>query len=107
MGAFSAQNRARALKGEKNMTLMEALILRAKGIALRDDEKISDVEDMAKVAMKNRIVWIVLNDDLTYAGRPCYSWEEAKELLAQDPNRTAYILELNESDVTHSVNGYI
>lgn len=57
--------------------------------------------------MKNQIIWIVLNENGSYAGMPCYSWEEAEELLAQDTNRTAYILNLPESNVTHSDNGYI
>ena len=28
-------------------------------------------------------LWLVVKDDGTYAGRPCLSWEEARELAAQ------------------------
>ena len=52
-------------------------------------------------------VWIVLNADGTYAGRPCFSWEEAEELLAQDEGRHAYILDLVMDDVTDSPNGLL
>ena len=58
-------------------------------------------------SMDNRLLWIVLNGDGTYAGVPCESWEEAFELMAQNPDRKAYILDLAESDVTYSTNGHI
>ena len=57
--------------------------------------------------MKKEIIWIVLNANDTYAGAPCYSWEEAEELLAQDKERKAYILNLLDSDVTDSYNGLV
>ena len=28
-------------------------------------------------------LWFVVKDDGTYAGRPCLSWEEARELATQ------------------------
>ena len=57
--------------------------------------------------MKNGVKWMVLNKNGTYAGVLCETWEETQEMLTQDPERTAYILDLNECDVTHSKNGYM
>ena len=38
-------------------------------------------------------LWAVINDDGTFAGRPCLTYEEARELAAQDPKRHIYKLD--------------
>lgn len=53
------------------------------------------------------IVWVVLNADGSYVGRPCPTWEEARELLDEDDSRYAYILDLVIDDVTDSPNGLL
>ena len=57
--------------------------------------------------MDNGVFWIVLNENGTYAGMPCYSWEEAKELLVQDPRRIAYIIDSVIDEVTNSEDGLL
>ena len=43
-----------------------------------------------------KILWIVLNPDGTYAGVPCESFEEARELYLAKEGRTIYKAEQTE-----------
>ena len=53
------------------------------------------------------MIWIVINSDGTYAGTPCLTWEEARELVAQKEGRRAFNLDPNEEDVTENKDGLI
>ena len=53
------------------------------------------------------MIWIVINPDSTYAGVPCLSWEEARELAAQKEGRRIFNVDPNEEDVTDHPNGLI
>lgn len=53
------------------------------------------------------MIWIVINHDGKYAGRPCTSWEEARELAAQEEGRRIFNLDPNMEDVTESEDGLI
>lgn len=53
------------------------------------------------------MIWIVINPDGTYAGVPCLTWEEARELVAQKKGRRVFNLDPNEEDVTENENGLI
>lgn len=53
------------------------------------------------------MIWIVINPNGTYAGVPCVSWEEARELAAQREGRRIFNLDPNEEDVTENENGLI
>lgn len=58
--------------------------------------------------LKSRdMIWIVINPDSTYAGVPCLSWEEARELAAQKEGRRIFNVNPNEEDVTDHPNGLI
>jgi len=45
------------------------------------------------------VFWIVINPDGSYAGAPCYSAEEARELAIQREGRRIFILD-SGSEVT-------
>ena len=53
------------------------------------------------------MIYVVINPDGTYAGAPCLTWEEARELAAQREGRRIFNLDPNEEDVTESENGLI
>lgn len=53
------------------------------------------------------MIWIVINPDGTYAGVPCLTWEEARDLAAQREGRRIFNLDPDEEDVTESNNGLI
>ena len=53
------------------------------------------------------MIWIVINPDGTYAGIPCLTWEEARELASQKEGRRIFNLDPNEEDVTENENGLI
>lgn len=61
------------------------------------------MEDLKELDM----IWVVINSNGTYAGKPCISWEEAQELAAQCKGRRIFILNPSEEDVTESENGLI
>ncbi len=54
-----------------------------------------------------KMLWIVLNPDGTYAGVPCLSWEEAREMVAQKKGRWVLNVDPVIEDVTNSANGLI
>ncbi len=54
-----------------------------------------------------KMLWIVLNPDGTYAGVPCLSWEEAREMVAQKEGRWVLNVDPVIEDVTNSANGLI
>lgn len=53
------------------------------------------------------LIWIVIEKCGTYAGIPCLSYEEARELANQNEGRRIYVLDWKECDVTDSENGLL
>ena len=53
------------------------------------------------------MIWIVINSDGTYAGVPCITWEEARELVAQKEGRRVFNIDPNMEDVTESKDGML
>lgn len=51
--------------------------------------------------------WVVINENNTYAGSPCLSFEEARELANQKEGRKIYIIEKILDEVTDSENGLL
>lgn len=41
-------------------------------------------------------IWIVIKDDGKFAGSPCLSWEEARELAAQHEGSKIFVAEVWE-----------
>ena len=61
---------------------------------------------MEELKTKN-MIWIVINLDGTYAGVPCITWEEARELVAQKEGRRVFNIDPNMEDVTESKDGML
>lgn len=53
------------------------------------------------------LMWIVINPDGSYAGIPCLSYEEARELANQKEGRRVFILDAVLGEVTDSENGLL
>lgn len=57
--------------------------------------------------MLKNLFWIVINKNGTYAGIPCLSWEEARELAVQEEGRRIFVIDGGLDEVTNSPSGLI
>ena len=65
-----------------------------------------EVKRMEELKTKN-MIWIVINPDGTYAGVPCLTWKEARELVAQKEGRRVFNIDPIMEDVTESKDGLL
>lgn len=55
----------------------------------------------------DNLLWFVINPDNTYAGIPCLSFEEARELANQKEGRKIFVIDPILDEVTDSENGLL